>query len=75
MIDVSPSVEIDCVLEMELGDYIAFVGCSSLGSERCVEIIDVGLMMFGMMESHNLGADDRFQALDMLDTGGEAVGK
>lgn len=61
---MATSVEVDRVLEVQLPHDITLGSGSGLRCERSVEIIDIGLVMLGMMEGHNLSTDCWLKGLD-----------
>lgn len=57
MVDVASGSEVDGDLKMELtNDVILACGCG-LGCQRCVEGVDVCLVVLCMVEGHDLSAD------------------
>ena len=54
MVDVSTSIELDRLLKGYLRSYVGRVDGLRLSLEGCVQIGDVGLMMFGVMKLHDL---------------------
>lgn len=59
---MSPGVEGDGFLEVQVGDDV----CGGEGAESGVEVGDVGLMVLGMVQGHDLGADLGFAGLEMV---------
>ena len=57
--------EVEVVLKMELSDDVGFVGGSCLRGEGCVENVDVGLVVLGVVEGHDLSADLGLECLWM----------
>ncbi len=62
---MAASVEVDVLLEVELGYDIVFGCCGREGGECCVEVVDIGLVVFGVVEGHDLSADVGFKGLEM----------
>jgi hypothetical protein len=57
--------EVYGALEAELGDYVAFAGGCGLRGEGEVEVCDVGLVVLGVVEGHDLGTDVGLECLEV----------
>lgn len=51
------------MLEIDLGANVIFLKRLDVVRSGGVEVVDIGLVMFGMMDLHNLAGDVRFQRL------------
>jgi len=60
---VAAGMEIDGGLEVQLCYYVVFNGCCCLGLEDSVQVGDVGLVVLGVVEGHDLCADVWFERL------------
>lgn len=65
---MSSSIELDTLLERNLGGDVRSVNGFSLYLERCVQICDVGLMVLAMVQFHDLLRDVWFQRLLLVST-------
>ena len=60
---MAAGAEVEVVLEVDLRHDVVLVGGGYLGGEGCVEDVDVGLVVFGVVEGHDLSADLRLECL------------
>lgn len=63
VVDVTAGIKVDSSLEVELCREIIVGGGGSLGGEGGIEIVDVGLVVFRVVEGHDLRGDVRFKCL------------
>ena len=59
-------VELDTLLDADLGCYVGGVHGAGLGFEEVVEVGDVGLVVLAVVEFHDLGGDVGFQRLRVV---------
>ena len=67
MVDVAAGVEFDGRLEGELGADVVGGEGGGVGGEGVVEVGDVGLVVFGVVEGHDLAGDAWFKSLRDLE--------
>ena len=57
MVDVSSCIESDGFLKVQLCDDIGFAERYTLRNACCVQIVNMGLVRFAMVQSHNLSTN------------------
>lgn len=63
MVDVAAGIEVQGILEMQLCYDVVLGGRCCLGGESCVQVVDVGLVVLGVVKCHDLSGDAGLECL------------